>query len=233
MSVASAWAAAGVTPGFRRPTATIHARLGNAAQVVGGPEGDVVGPGDEAEAAGHDPDHRPGLAVHADRRPDHVGGAAQQPLPGLVADDDRAGFLLLDHVVEVLAAIRATQERRDPRDRRGRSRPPASGRRGSPRLAGQGDRGAAALEEAERLERAARARGRPARSPSRAAGWRCRAPCPWSTAPPGGPRPRSAAGSSRRCSPRCTSWWWPRRRGPGRGRRPRPGSGSALQRRSA
>jgi hypothetical protein len=88
-----------------------------------------------------------------DRLANHVGSATEQPLPGLVADDDRAGLLLLHHVLEVLVPVRAAEERCDPRDREA-IHVHRHLRDAAHLDARERDRRPPALEEAERLERA-------------------------------------------------------------------------------
>ena len=119
IAAASAWAAATADPRLQACRSTIiQARLRDLAEVVRGPEGDVVFPRHEAEAAAASR-RSPCAARRRRGRTCRCTSlrAAEAPLPGLVGDDDRARFLLLDDVVEVLEPVRAAEERRDARRR--------------------------------------------------------------------------------------------------------------------
>jgi hypothetical protein len=116
-AVASSCAEASETPGFSFPTAIIHRACGIFRRSFAAQNAIRSSQGASAKPLGITPNHRARFTVHADGRSDDFRGSTQPPLPGVVADDDRPGFLLLDDVVEVLEPIGAPQQRLDADDR--------------------------------------------------------------------------------------------------------------------
>ena len=130
MAAASAAAASGETPGFSLPTAVIHRACGIFRRSLAAQKATSSTPGVSTNPRGITPMTMRGSPSTRMVRADGVRGAVELALPGVVADDDAAGFLLLHDVVEVIEPVGAPEDRRHAGDRQARSRRPASATRG-------------------------------------------------------------------------------------------------------